>query len=129
MLNLILGIIPGLLKLGSEMIEDPDKRNEFAFKTLEMQHEMMTKVLEMKTYPWIDALVKLAMASNAIIKGLFRPVGATAALVFLAYCSINGIELNPVVEGIFASLAPAWGYSRYKEKQAENEAKSGDLGW
>ena len=127
MIQAILGIVPGLLKLGGELIEDKDKRNEYAFKALELTHELSLRLLEMKTYPWIDGLVKLAYASEAIIKGLFRPVAAVGALVFLGYCAVHGIELSPLVEGVCASLAPAWGVSRYREKMQEKSA--GDLGW
>lgn len=127
MIQAILGLVPGLFQLGGKLIEDKDKRNEYAFKVLEMTHEMSLKLIEMKTYPWVDALVKLAYASEAIIKGLFRPVASVGALVFLGYCQIKGIELSPVVEGVLVALAPAWGYSRYKEKMTKNDV--GELGW
>jgi len=132
MLNLILGIIPGLMKLGDKMIEDKDQRNEFAFKVMEMQNTLMTKALEMKTYPAVDALVKLALTSEAIIKGLFRPLASTAALAFVCYCAYAGIKLDPMVEGVLSSLLPAWGISRYKEKMAAKKDADNDtngIGW
>lgn len=109
MINLIAGALPGLLKIGDKLIEDKDKRAEFAHKAMEI-------MLQTNTYKWVDALVKLSYASEQIVKGLFRPLGAAAAFIFVAYCQIKGIELSPVVETVGVSLAPAWGVSRYKEK-------------
>lgn len=127
MIQAILGIIPGILKLGGELIEDKDKKNEYAFKALELTHELSLKLLDTKTYPWIDGLVKLSYASENIIKGLFRPIASTIAMGFVGYCELNGIELSPMVEGVMVSLLPAWGVSRYKEKQAKKD--TGELGW
>jgi hypothetical protein len=127
MIQAILGIFPGLLKLGSELIEDPDKKNEYAFKALEMTNDLALRLLDTKTYPWVDALVKLAYAGEAIFKGLFRPLASTAAMGFVAYCSMHGIELDPVVQGVMASLLPAWGISRYKEKMSKKDES--DIGW
>lgn len=127
MIQALLGLVPGLLKLGDKMIEDKDKKAEYAFNVQRMYFEMAEKLLDTKTFPWVDALVKLAYSSTAIIKGLIRPVGSIAALGFVAYCELNGIELSPMVEAIMASLLPAWGVSRYKEKMSKND--SDDLGW
>ena len=127
MINAILGLVPGLFQLGGKLIEDKDKKNEYAFKVLEMTHELSLKLLDTKTYPWVDALVKLSYAAENIIKGLFRPIASVGAALFVAYCEMKGIELSPMVEGVFVSLLPAWGLSRYKEKKSKVE--TGELGW
>jgi hypothetical protein len=133
MFELFAGLLPGIFKLGDQLIEDKDKRNEYAFKALEMQHEMALRILDKPSYPWIDGLVKLSYASESIVKGLFRPIASVGALGFVCYCAYQGIQLDPMLEGILASLAPAWGVSRYKEKMASTKAKeiatSGDVGW
>jgi len=127
MIQMLLGsVLPGLFKLGDKMIEDKDKKNEYAFKVLEMTQEMGLKLLDTKTYPWVDALVKLAYASEALIKGLFRPIAAAGALIFVGYCEVQGIELTPTIEAVMVSLMPAWGISRYKEKQKKNDS---EIGW
>jgi len=75
-MNIIAQMIAPLTGLASELIEDPDKKAEFAFKLAELEIQLQSKMLETKTSPKIDALVKLAYAGEAIVKGLFRPIGA-----------------------------------------------------
>ena len=117
MLSLFTSIIPSLFKIGDKMIVDQDKKQEFAFKVQEMMFKQMETLVNVKTYPWVDALVKLAYASEQIVKGLFRPIFSACALCFVGYCEYKGIELSGIVEGVMVSLFPAWGASRYKEKQ------------
>jgi hypothetical protein len=122
-------ILPGLFNLGDQLIEDKDKKAEYAFKVQQMYFDMAVKLLDTKTYPWIDGVVKLAYASTAIVKGLIRPVGSLGAMVFVAYCSINGIELSDTIETIMVALLPAWGVSRYKEKMSKKDEDTNDIGW
>lgn len=129
MLGILTSILPGVFKLGGKLIEDKDKRAEYAFKVQGMAHELALKMLDVKTYPWVDALVKLAYASEQIIKGLFRPLFSALALCFIAYCEYKGIELSGVVEGVMVSLFPAWGASRYKEKQKQKKQIEDDEDW
>jgi len=131
MMGLLTGLLPGLFKLGGKLIEDKDKKAEYAFKVQEMMQTLAFKLLETKSYPWIDGLVKLAYASEAIIKGLFRPIVSTLALAFVAYCDYKGIPLSQLVEGIMASLFPAWGASRLKEKMSKKKQLEDDneMGW
>lgn len=123
MIGLLTSLAPGLFKLGGKLIEDKDKKAEYAFKVQEMMQTLAFKLLETKSYPWIDGLVKLAYASEAIVKGLFRPVVSALALAFVAYCDYKGIPLSQLVEGIMASLFPAWGASRLKEKMVAQKQK------
>jgi len=124
MLQALTSLIPGLFKLGSELIEDPDKKTEFAFKTQELYSTLATKLLETKTYPWVDALVKLAYASEAIVKGLIRPLGSFALAGFAAYCQVKGIELSDAVATLLYGSPAAWGVSRHIEKREKAKAKA-----
>ena len=117
MLGLLGSLLPGLFNLGGKMIEDKDKKNEYAFKVLEMTQELSLKMLDVKTYPWIDGLVKLAYASEQIIKGLFRPIAATVMFVFAMYCELNAIELSDTIQTLLYGAFPAWGVSRHVEKK------------
>ena len=117
MLSLFTSMIPGMFKLGGKLIEDKDKRAEYAFKIQEMMQALAFKLLETKTYPWIDGLVKLAYASEAIVKGLFRPVGAAALTGAVIYCSMKGIDLPDAIDVTGAAAFPAWMGSRHVEKQ------------
>ena len=116
MLGLFTSIIPGLFKLGGKMIKDEDKQMEYAFKVQEMVQELALKLLDTKTYPWIDGLVKLAYAGEAIVKGLIRPLGSAGMLIFAMYCELKGIQLSDGVQAVLYSAFPAWGVSRHAEK-------------
>jgi hypothetical protein len=130
MLQGILGsLIPGLFKLGDKLIEDKDKKNEFAFRVLEMAHELSLKLIDTKTYPWIDGLVKLAYASEAIVKGLLRPLGSAAMTGFAIYADLHGIELSAGVEAVLYAAFPAWGASRHAEKAKKQKEEESDYGW
>jgi len=129
MFEAIASILPGLFRLGSELIEDPDKKNEYAFKTLELYNTLATKLIDTKTYPWVDAIVKLAYASEAIIKGLIRPIGSLALAGFAAYCNVKGIHLADSVQTVLYGSPVAWGASRHIEKKQKTEAKKQDPFW
>ena len=117
----LLNILPGIFKLGGKLIQDADKRAEYAFKVQEMMQDFMKVMLNTKTYPWIDGLVKLSYAAESIIKGLLRPLGAAGMFGFAIYCEINLIELSDGVQAILYGAFPAWGVSRHSEKS--NKAK------
>lgn len=105
----MIGLAESLLVLGNKFIEDPDKKAEYAYKT-------MDRMLSSKTYVWIDALVKLSFAMEQITKGLLRPLGSVAMFGFSAYCTINGIVLPPMIAEMLFGAPLAWGYSRHVEK-------------
>ncbi len=117
MLKLLTSLVPSLFKLGDKLIEDKDKKAEYAFKVQDMVQTMSLKLLETKTYPWIDGLVKLAYAGGAITKGLLRPIGAAIMTGFVMYAELRGIQLSTGIEAIMAGAFPAWGASRYSEKK------------
>jgi len=120
-------MLPSLFKLGGKMIKDQDKQMEYAFKALEMSNNLALKLMDTKTYPWIDGLVKLAYASESIIKGLFRPLGSAAMLGFAIYAEINNIDLSAGVEAILYGAFPAWGASRHVAKKDEAKSKTIDF--
>lgn len=129
MIGLFTALLPSLFKLGDKMIVDEDKKSEFAFKVQEMAFKQMETLINAKSYPWVDALVKLAYASEQIIKGLFRPIGAAIMTGFVIYAEVTGIQLSGAVETILVSAFPAWGASRHASKQKEAKKDDGDMGW
>jgi len=131
MIGLITSVLPSLFKLGDKMIEDKDKKAEYAFKVQEITFKQMETMLNAKTYPFIDALVKLSYASDQIMKGLLRPIGAACMTGFLFYAEIEGIELSGTVEALCAAAFPGWMASRHVQKKNDSKKadESGDLGW
>ena len=124
MINLFASLLPSLFKLGDKMITDVDKKAEFAIKVQEMAFKQIETLINAKTYPWIDGLVKLAYASEQIVKGLFRPVGAAFMTGFLIYAQVNDIELSGTVETLCAAAFPGWMASRHVSKRDEAKKKS-----
>jgi hypothetical protein len=116
-------MIPGMFKLGGKLIEDKDKKAEYAFKVQEMMQALAFKLLETKTYPWIDGLVKLSYAAESIVKNLFRPV-ASAGLFLYAMANPEMLEQlhamgaigDAGIAGMFGAF-PGWMASRHSEKK------------
>lgn len=125
MISLFASLLPSIFKLGDKMILDEDKKAEFAFKVQEMAFKQMETLINAKTYPWVDALVKLSYASEQIVKGLFRPLGAAAMTGFLFYAEINDIQLSGAVEALCAAAFPGWMTSRHIDKQKKKESTDG----
>lgn len=116
-----------MFKLGGKLIQDADKRAEYAFKVQEMVQDFMKVMLQTKTYPWIDGLVKLAYAGEAIVKGLIRPAVATGLFVWGILNPENVAQLQELgavgdvaTAGIFGSL-PAWGVDRGLDKRKKKK--------
>ena len=105
--------IKGLIGLGSEFIEDKDKRNEFNMRVKEMEGSITLALIQQKTTPKVDAAVKLLYA----LIPFFRPIGSAAMTVFGAYAMYTGMEMPPSLEYILVGAFPAWGASRYSEKK------------
>lgn len=109
-------LLPSLMKIGDKFIEDKDKKAEFASK-------LADTMLNTQTYKWVDALVKLSYASEQIIKGLVRPLFSVGIFIYgianpeiLTTLHNLGTVGDMGIATIFGA-APAWGISRYKEKQ------------
>jgi len=123
MIGLLTSLLPSLFSLGGKLIEDKDKRAEFAFKVQEMAFKQMEVLINAKTYPWVDALVKMAYASEQIVKGLFRPVVSAGLFVYgimnpdmLKSLHELGIAGDAGIVGVFGAF-PAWMKSRHDEKK------------
>lgn len=121
MMSLFASIIPSLFKLGDKMITDVNKKQEFAFKVQEMAFKQMETLINAKTYPWVDALVKLSYASEQVVKGLFTPILTAVAFGFGIFFELTGIEISVGVEAILFGSFPAWRVARQKEKNAKIE--------
>lgn len=129
MIEAILSAFTSLVGLGGKMVLDKDKQAEYANKALEMANGLALKLLDTKTYPWVDALVKLAYASDAIIKGLFRPLcTAVGTAYFMMHPELidklhsMGTEGDLLLTAVFGSF-PAWMASRHQEKKRDSENK------
>ncbi len=105
-------LFDGLFKLGGEFIEDKDKRNEFNMMIARSQNDFNTAIINMKTTPKVDALVKLLYALNA----LWRPIGSAAMFVFGVYAVVTGIEISTELSAILFGAFPAWGAFRQLDK-------------
>lgn len=117
MIPLITGLLTAAVNIGDKLIEDKDKKTEFAFKMAELAQRQMETLLNQPSYKWIDGLVKLSYASEQIIKGLIRPVGSLIMAGFGAYCAMQGIELSDTVQTLLFGAPVAWGVSRHVEKK------------
>ena len=121
MISLFASIIPSLFKLGDKMITDVNKKQEFAFKVQEMAFKQMEILINAKTYPWVDALVKLSYASEQVVKGLFTPILTSVAFGFGIFFELTNTEVSAGVEAILFGSFPAWRLARQKEKNAKIE--------
>jgi len=136
----LLGLMPSIFKLGGKLIQDADKRAEYAFKCQEMMNNFMMKMLDTKTYPWVDGLVKLAYASEAIIKGLFRPVVASGLFVWglmnpevlVKLQAMEGMGGDIATTAVFGSF-PAWladrGIEKARKVNKPNPMEEDPRGW
>jgi len=104
-----------LLGLGSELIEDKDKRNEFNYKMFELQQQVVMTLATTTTTPWVDALVKLLYAVNS----LWRPIVGASMTIFGAYMHFKGTPMDTTAQVIFDGAFPAWGVSRHIEKRGK----------
>lgn len=119
MFGLISSVIDAAANLGGKLIEDKDKKTEFAFKMADLAERHMEALLNKDTYKWIDALVKLSYASEQIVKGLFRPIGSLVLAGFAAYCDTHDVQLSATIETMLYGAPFAWGYSRHTDKQKD----------
>lgn len=128
MLGLVTSLLPSLFKIGDKMIPDQDKRMEYAFNIQKFTFDFMTAMLAAKTYPWVDALVKLAYASEQIIKGLFRPVVSAGLFIYALYdpsiikTLIDMGVVGQTGAGAMLGAFPAWMVDRHMDKKAKKKA-------
>jgi len=129
MIGALISMIPNMFKLGGKLIQDADKRAEYAFKVQEMMQDFMKTMLQTKTYPWVDGVVKLAYAGDAIVKGLIRPLAAGGMMVYAIYAQTHGIVLPEAVEIMLYGALPAWGVDRGLDKRKKKKEEAFDEDW
>lgn len=116
MINIITSLLPSLFKLGDKLIVDKDKKMEYAFKVQEMTFKMLESIVQMKTVPWVDAVVKLLFALMA----LARPIGTF-------YLSLKGIDIAldnkeiDMMSGGLMGMFPTWMAAREVDKKRKHE--------
>lgn len=115
----VIGLADKLLDLGSEFIEDPDKKIQYQKEILELTSAFSTKVLETTTVPWVDATVKLMYAARDVLIPMLRPLGSAAITAFGMYAHAKGIEIDPVIHGTLDVAFPGWMASRHAGKTTE----------
>ena len=115
---LIVSAIPGLIEIGKELIEDKDKAVEFQHRALDAQLQLLSKLAEQQTIPWVDGLVKLLTALVALV----RPLASVGVFLYglfhpelLQQLHALGTPGDLAIGAIFGA-APAWGLSRHREK-------------
>lgn len=116
----MIGTITRLLGLatevGGKLIESKEKKEEFAFKILELSQRAMEVMLATKTNPFVDGMVKTIYAIKDLIIPMFRPLGSIALAAFAAYCDTNNIALSETVQVLLYGAPVGWGVSRHVEK-------------
>ncbi len=129
MIGVATGLISMVSSIGGKLIEDKDKKADFAFKILELAEKRMEVLVNKTTYKWVDALVKLAYAGDQIVKGLIRPIGSAAMTGLAIYCGMKGIQLDPAVSAVMVAAFPAWGASRHVDKIKKKNLPDDDNEW
>jgi len=121
LLSTVGAIFSDLFGIVKEITPDVDKQMELTVRLAQARMDFERTILQQQTTPWIDAIVKLSMAGDQIVKGLLRPLGSFAMAGFAAYCVINAIDIPTWAEPVMTLMGvspAAWGLSRYFEKRA-----------
>lgn len=129
----ILSILPDLTSLADQLIEDKDKKAEYAFKLQELAMQYQQTLITTKTSPKVDAGVKLLYAISDIGQKLWRPALSGFAFIWGLFNPEDLMRLHELgtvgdagIAAVFGS-APAWGYSRHVEKQKKGSAKAPEV--
>lgn len=113
-------VVESLLALGGKYIDDKTKQMEFATEVAKLGLQTQQVILEDKTSPFVDGLVKLMYASKDVLIPLLRPLGSAALSAFSAYCAYKHIDLGSM--GIVMGAAfPGWMASRGIEKLTDKD--------
>ncbi len=112
-------IISGIFSIGDKMIVDQDKKVEFAFKTQEILFDLLGKLIAAKTIPWVDALVKLMVASVA----LARPIGSFALTLIGIYLDMNEYPVSETMNTALEAAFPGWMAARQYDKGKKKSNK------
>lgn len=103
----------------NKFVPDKDLQAKLAIRQLELTYELVEKLINTATVPWVDASVKLLTA----LMVLARPVGSFAMTCAGIYFHYKGIQLDPTVHGAMDMAFPAWGGLREVHKSREEKTK------
>lgn len=123
--DIVKGLISPVTNIADKLILDKDKYAELKFRELELREKRAMKLLTITTTPKIDAVVKILYTIKDVIIPMFRPLGAAAMTAFGVYAHLKGLNIDPVVQGIFDGAFPAWGLSRHVNKQTDSKQNKG----
>ena len=112
-------IVSGIFSIGKEMIADEDKKIEYAFKTQEILFDLLGKLIAARTVPWVDALVKLMVASVA----LARPIGSFALTLIGIYLDMNEMPVSETMTMALEAAFPGWMAARQYDKGKKKNNK------
>lgn len=113
-------VLASLFNLGKSYIDDKTKQMEYAEKVAELGIQLQTTIIQDKTSPFVDGIVKLMYASKDVILPLFRPIGSALLSAFAAYCAYKKIDLGGLGV-IMGSAFPGWMGSRAIEKLTDKD--------
>jgi len=113
-------IVSGLFSLGDKFVEDKDKKTEFAFKTQEIFFKLLEKLVDAKTVPWVDAVVKLMIASVTMM----RPVGSFALTLIGLYLDARDYPINETMNMALEAAFPSWMAARQVDKHKKKKKQS-----
>ena len=91
-----------VIDLVSEVVEDPDKRNEIEQALMMAAEETYRRELDAKTVPWVDALHKMS-----------RTIGSWAGYGLAFYMVKEGYDPMAAM----AAVAPGGIYAAFKNKR------------
>lgn len=112
-INAVGKIFGGLFGIIDQFVEDKDLKNKLALRQLELMYQLIEKLLESKTIPWVDATVKL-MAGSVV---LARPLGTFAITCMGIYLHVKGTPIDSDVVQYGMDVAfPAWAGAREVDK-------------
>lgn len=107
-----------------QFVDDGDLSAKLKNEILTKQMDFSTTLVQTKTTPKTDALVKLLFALRDVAIPLFRPVGSALLAGFGAYLAVNQIPTPEWLDAMMVAAFPGWMVSRHSTKQAEIAAQS-----
>jgi len=112
-------LFKSIVGLGQTYIDNKEKAAEFAFQLAQLQVQFSQQLVQTKTSPFVDALVKFMYAMRDVIIPMFRPIGSFLLTASCAYLNYKQIAPPEPINSIMASSFPGWMVSRHINKQTE----------
>ena len=113
----VAGLFGKAFGLIGEVVEDKDKRNEINMEIMKIINNLSLELLKTKTIPWVDALVKILLTINTLLKSQWRPVGSVCMAIFGGFCLMTGIEIPVHIQTMLFGAPIGWGLSRHVSKK------------